>query len=72
MQTKRLSKSFEGLNSSLVQSTGELWSCIDLTNMGKLCPLGKLGQLQNCKTGEHPGGPFGCHDRPLCTAGAQH
>jgi len=21
------------------------------------------------KTGAHPGGLFGCHDRPLCTAG---
>jgi len=27
LQTARLSKSFEGLNSSLAQLTGELWSC---------------------------------------------
>jgi len=26
-QTRSFAKSFEGLNSSLVQSTGELWSC---------------------------------------------
>jgi len=29
----------ESLNSSLAQSTGELWSCKDLANMGKLCLL---------------------------------
>jgi len=27
MQTGRLTKSFEGLNSSIAPSTGELWSC---------------------------------------------
>jgi len=27
MQTVRLAASFEGLNSSLAQSPGELWSC---------------------------------------------
>jgi len=27
MQTRRLVTSFEGLNSSLAQSLGELWSC---------------------------------------------
>jgi len=27
MQTRRLGTSFEGLNSSLAQSPGELWSC---------------------------------------------
>ena len=30
------SESFKGLNSSLAQSTGKLWSCTDLNNMGKL------------------------------------
>jgi len=34
MQTKRLTTSFEGLNSSLVQLPGKLWSCEDLSNMG--------------------------------------
>jgi len=24
------------------------------------------------RQGAHPGGLFGCHDRPLCTAGTQH
>jgi len=27
LRTRRLAVSFEGLNSSLAQSTGELWSC---------------------------------------------
>jgi len=27
LQTQRLGESFEGLNNSLAQSTGELWSC---------------------------------------------
>jgi len=27
LQNRRLAESFEGLNSSLAQSTGELWSC---------------------------------------------
>jgi len=36
LQTGRLAKSFEGLNSSLAQSTGELRSCKDLANMRKL------------------------------------
>jgi len=38
LQTRRLTKSFEGFNSSLAQSPGELWSCSckDLPNMGKL------------------------------------
>jgi len=27
LQTRRLAKSFEGLDSSLAQLTGELWSC---------------------------------------------
>ena len=34
--TRRLAESFEGLNSSLVQSTGKLWSCKQLAYMGKL------------------------------------
>jgi len=36
LRTRRLAESFEGLNSSLAQSAGELWSCKDLGNMGKL------------------------------------
>jgi len=36
LRTRRLAESFGGLNSSLAQSTGELWSCKDLPNMGKL------------------------------------
>jgi len=28
LQTQRLATSFVGLNSSLAQSTGEIWSCI--------------------------------------------
>jgi len=30
------SPSLDGLNSSLAQLTGELWSCKDLANIGKL------------------------------------
>jgi len=26
----------------------------------------------NCWAGTHPGGLFGCHDKPLCTTGTQH
>ena len=36
MQAKWLATSFEGLNVSLAQLPGELWSCKDLANMGKL------------------------------------
>jgi len=36
MQFRRFVASFEGLNSSLAQSPGELWSCRDLPNVGKL------------------------------------
>jgi len=46
LQTIRLIESFKGLNSSLAELTGELWSCKDLANMGKLYFLVKLGQHQ--------------------------
>ena len=36
LQTTRLTESFQSLNSSLSQSTGEWLSCKDLTNTGKL------------------------------------
>jgi len=36
LQTGRLAESFEGLKNPLTQSIGELWSCKDLANMGKL------------------------------------
>jgi len=36
LKTTRLVESFDGLDSSLTQPTGELWSCKDLANMGKL------------------------------------
>ena len=35
LQTRRLTESFEGLNISIAQSIGELWSCKDLANTGK-------------------------------------
>jgi len=36
MQPRRLTASFEGLNSSLAQSPDTLWICKDLPNVGKL------------------------------------
>jgi len=36
MLTRRLPASFEGSNSSLAQSSGELWSWKYLPNIGKL------------------------------------
>jgi len=40
--------SFEGLYSSLAQSTSELWSCNDLPNMGKLYLWAKITWHQRC------------------------
>jgi len=40
MQTRRIVASYEGLNSSLAQSPGKLWSCKGLPNVGNLY-LGK-------------------------------
>jgi len=36
LQTTTLTDSFEGLHSSLAQSSDELWNCKDLANMDKL------------------------------------
>jgi len=36
LQTTTLTDSFEGLHSSLAQSSDKLWNCKDLANMDKL------------------------------------
>jgi len=49
LQISRLTECFEGLNSSLAQSTDKLWSCKHLANMGKLQGPGQYGQIMPFK-----------------------
>jgi len=44
LQTRRSAESFEGLNSSLAQSTGELWSC-KVAQISAQCVISKYNIL---------------------------
>jgi len=50
LQTRRLAKSYERMNSSLVKSTAELWSCQDLANLKRISASSKgLASEENPK-----------------------
>jgi len=55
LQSRRLAKSYESMNSSLAKSTAELWSCQELANLKRISASSKgLASEENPKQSAPP------------------